>query len=119
MVMPHYLTTLQEKDIDVWLPVQAAFADALNDRTDLPIHLNQMLHALNYKHTALYLQGYIRGNDMRFAFSEKEAQIVSEVHRIYYEYLQSVFLYNPKLYVDLKSKEYQIHLYGTVLIVEY
>lgn len=120
MIVPtHLLTILQQKEIDVWLAIQAAFADAIAKRTDLYIHRDQLLYALNQKHTAMVLEGYIRQNDTRYMITEEELNAVAEVHRIYYEYMSSVFLYNPQLLNDLIGKEYQIHLYNTVLLLEY
>lgn len=98
---------------------QSAFADILNDSTDIPICLNQLLVSLNNRHNAMWMKGIVREYDPRNEFTEECASVITDIHSKFYTYLKSVFLYNQALYMALKTSEYHIHLYGTVLILEY
>lgn len=118
MMMPQYLNLMQYKGIDIWIIIQASFADALSGN-ELNIHLNQLLVALSQQHTLMAEQGLISPTEQRYVFTEQDAEVVTEIYKTYTDYLQSVFLYNNALYMALKTNDYQIHLHNTVLLVEY
>lgn len=118
MIMPQYLNQLQVKGIDIWIIIQAAFADALSGN-EHNLHLNQLLIALSQQHKLMVEQGLISSTDNRYVFTEQDASTVTDIYKTYLDYLQSVFLYNNALYMALKVNDYQIHLHNTVLLLEY
>lgn len=121
LLNPEWLKYLSKRNIDIWLIIQAALADALDEpHADGPmVHFHGVITALAYRAKSLVTQGYVSSNDANYHFTENDATVVSNCFQVYFDYMSSVLFYNKQLYIDLKATEYRLFLTDTALILDY
>lgn len=121
LLNPEWLNYLTNRNIDIWLIIQAAVADALDEpHSDGPmLHFHGIITALAYRAKSLVKQGYVSPTDVKYQFTENDATVVSNCFQIYFDYMSSVLFYNKQLYIDLKATEYRLFLTDTSLILDY
>lgn len=121
ILLPNQLPYLQQRNIDVWLIIQAALADAIDEPcADGPMyHFHGILRALAYRSQSLANQGYVMHTDPRYMFTENDASVVSECFTRYFDYFSAVLINNSQLLIDLKSSDYRLFLTDTSLILDY
>lgn len=112
---------LNFRNIDIWLVIQAALADVLDEKDDdgINLYFNGMLTALMYRSKSLIDQGYVSPSDTNYHFTEYDAAVVTNCYRGYFDYFSSVLFYNKQLYMDLTKTEYRLFLTDTSLILDY